>query len=76
MSEKIIAASSSNLFSGCKVISEDNFSFKHNLIKSGFCFLISLNSGRVPSSLSHYPYWINTSFFIYYYFMYWCHINI
>ena len=34
MSEKIIAASKSNLLIGCIVISDDNLVFKHNLIKS------------------------------------------
>ena len=38
MSEKIIAASISNLFNGCNVISADKLSFKHKLIKSGFFF--------------------------------------
>ena len=52
ISEKIIAASKSNLFKGCRVISDDKFSFKHKLIKSGFNFLISLNSGRyLPACL-------------------------
>ena len=40
------AASISNLFNGCRVISADKWSFKHRLIKSGFFFLISLNSGK------------------------------
>ena len=44
--ENIIAASRSNLLRGCMVISEDKSSFKHRLIKSGFSFLISLNSGK------------------------------
>ena len=52
MSENIIAASKLNLFKGCNVISDDKFSFKHKLIKSGFFFLISLNSGRyLPACL-------------------------
>ena len=52
MSEKIIAASKSNLLKGCNVISEDKFEFKHSLIKSGFSFLISLNSGKyLPACL-------------------------
>ena len=52
MSEKIIAASNSNLFNGCKVISEDKTSFKHNLIKSVFFFLISRNYGKyLPACL-------------------------
>ena len=41
-----MAASKSNLFRGCKVISADKLEFKHSLIKSVFFFLISLNSGR------------------------------
>jgi len=40
ISEKIIAASNLNLLIGCNVISVDKFSFKHNLIKSGFLDLI------------------------------------
>ena len=52
MSEKIIAASNSNLLSGCKVILGVIFLFKHNLIKFGFFFLISLNSGKyLPACL-------------------------
>ena len=52
MSEKIIAASKLNLLIGCNVISEDKFSFKHNFIKSGFFYLISLNSGNyLPACL-------------------------
>src|SRR6056300_894073 len=47
-----MAASKLNLIRGCKVISDDKFSFKHKLIKFGFCFLISLNSGRyLPACL-------------------------
>ena len=41
-----------NLFKGCRVIFEDKSSFKHKLIKLGFSFLISLNSGRyLPACL-------------------------
>ena len=52
ISEKIIAASKLNLFKGCKVISDERDSFKHNSIKLGFDFLISLNSGKyLPACL-------------------------
>ena len=52
ISEKIIAASKSNLFSGCNVISVDKLGSKHNFIKSVFLFLISLNSGKyLPACL-------------------------
>ena len=41
-----------NLFKGCKVISLDNFSLRQSFIKSGFFFLISLNSGKyLPACL-------------------------
>ena len=52
MSENIIAASKSNLFKGCKVISELNSLFKHNFMKFVFLDLIYRNSGRyLPACL-------------------------
>ena len=41
MSENIIAASKSYLFNGCKVISDDNFSFKQSFIKLVFRVIIA-----------------------------------
>ena len=52
ISEKIIAASKSNLFRGCKVISADNFSFKHSSIKFVFLILF-LKFRQIPTSLPH-----------------------
>ena len=46
ISEKIIAESKLNLLIGCNVISELNSLFKQSLIKSLFCNLIFLNSGK------------------------------
>ena len=40
MSEKIIAASSLNLFTGCNVISVTRSGFKHSLMKSLFIFAV------------------------------------